>query len=141
MSATKRVHAVDGLFRETSGGLRLCGSKCSGCGSAYFPKDVVCHNPDCDAPDLAEVEFGPRGKVWSYAIQNYQPPPPVVTTEPYAPYAMGVVDLDDGLRVMGRIDVEDPMDVEVGAVVELVVCAIGTDDDGNEIVTWMFRPL
>jgi uncharacterized OB-fold protein len=141
MSPTNRVHAVDGLFRETSAGPRLLGSKCSGCGSAYFPKDVVCHNPECDAPSLAEVDFGPRGKVWSYAIQNYQPPPPVMTTEPYIPYAMGVVDLDDGLRVMGRIDVEDPMAVEVGAEVELVVGTIGADDDGNEIVTWMFRPL
>ncbi len=141
MSATNRVHAVDGLFHETHDGVRLCGSKCSGCGSAYFPKDTVCHNPECESPSVAEVDFGPRGKVWSYAIQNYQPPPPVVTMEPYAPYAMGVVDLDDGLRVMGRIDVDDPMNVEVGADVELVVGAIGEDADGNEIVTWMFRPV
>jgi uncharacterized OB-fold protein len=141
MSAPQRVHAVDGLFSETPGGVRLCGSKCGGCGAAYFPKDVVCHNPDCDTPDLADVSFGPNGVVWSYAIQNYQPPPPVVTAEPYAPYAMGVVDLDDGLRVMGRIDVDDPMAVEVGAKVELVAGVIGADGDGNEIVTWMFRPV
>ena len=42
---------------------------------------------------------------------------------------------------MGRIDVADPMAVEVGADVELVAGAIGVDDDGNEIVTWMFRPV
>jgi len=140
MSTSKRVHAVPGLFRETPEGPRLLGSRCNGCGAVYFPKDVVCHNPECEAPDLAEVDFGPRGKLWSYAVQNYQPPSPVLTRDPYVPYGMGVVDLDDGLRVMGRIDVADPMAVEVGADVELTVGAVGSDADGNEIVTWMFRP-
>jgi len=134
MSSCAGIAASTGMPTDSA-------KRCASCGATYFPKDVVCHNPDCDHSDLAEVDFGPSGVVWSYAIQNYQPPPPVVTTEPYAPYAMGVVDLDDGLRVMGRIDVEDPMAVEVGAAVELVVGAIGADEAGNEIVTWMFRPV
>ena len=54
---------------------------------------------------------------------------------------MGVVDLDDGLRVMGRIDIDDPMNVKVGGKVELVIGALCDDDDGNDIVTWMFRPV
>jgi uncharacterized OB-fold protein len=141
MSASKRVHAVDGLFAETPDGPRLLGSKCSGCGAAYFPKDDVCHNPACEAPAMRDVSFGPTGTLWSLAVQNYAPPPPVLTVEPYVPYAMGVIDLDDGLRVMGRIDVDDPMTVEVGADVELVVGALCADDDGNDIVSWMFRPV
>ena len=139
--STQRIHAVEGLLAETADGPRLLGSKCGGCGAAYFPKDSVCHNPECDAPALTDVEFGPTGRIWSCAIQNYQPPAPVLTEEPYRPYAMGVVDLDDGLRVMGRIDVEDPMDAQVGAVVELVVGRLSNDDDGNEVVSWMFRPV
>jgi len=141
MSAKKRMHAVAGLFHETPAGPRLLGSKCGGCGAAYFPKDSVCHNPACDAPDVREVEFGPSGTIWSFAVQNYAPPPPVLIREPYEPYAMGVIDLDDGLRVMGRIDVADPMQVEVGASVELVVGSLCEDADGNDIVTWMFRPV
>jgi uncharacterized OB-fold protein len=136
-----RVHAVEGLMTETADGLRLLGSKCGGCGATYFPRDNVCHNPDCDAAAMADVSFGPTGKIWSCAIQNYQPPAPVVTEEPYTPYAMGMVDLDDGLRVMTRIDIDDPMKVQVGGDVELVVDKIGADDAGNEIVTWMFRPV
>jgi len=138
---TKRVHAVDGLMAESADGVRLLGSRCGGCGATYFPKDGVCHNPDCDAPAMEDVSFGPTGKIWSCAIQNYQPPAPVITEEPYRPYAMGMIDLDDGLRVMGRIDVDDPMDAQVGAEVELVVGKLGADGDGNEIVTWMFRPV
>lgn len=138
---SERVHAVDGLLVETADGPRLQGSKCGGCGATYFPRDSVCHNPECSAPAMADVNFGPSGKLWSCAVQNYQPPAPVVTEEPYTPYAMGMVDLDDGLRVMSRIDVDDPMAVQVGGDVELVVGKIGADEAGNEIVTWMFRPV
>ena len=138
---TNRVPAVPGLFDETADGPRLLGSRCAGCGASYFPKDSVCHNPDCDSPAMEDARFGPSGVVFSCAVQNYQPPPPVVTQQPYAPYAVGVVDLDDGLRVMGRIDVGDPMSVVVGGSVELVVGKIGSDDGGNDIVTWMFRPV
>jgi len=138
---TQRVHAVPGLFSETAAGPRLLGSRCRSCGAVYFPKDSVCHNPDCDDPSLEDASFGPRGKIWSCAVQNYAPPPPVVTEDPYEPYAVGVIDLDDGLRVMGRIDIDDPMQVQVGGAVELVVGRIGSDEAGNDIITWMFRPI
>jgi hypothetical protein len=141
MTTTKRVPAVEGLFRETDDGPRLLGSRCGGCGTPYFPKDSVCHNPGCDAPAMADADFGPRGKVWSCAIQNYAPPPPVLTEEPYEPYAVGMIDLDDGLRVLSRIDIDDPHAVTVGGDVELVIARLCSDDEGNDVVTWMFRPV
>ena len=138
---TKRVHAVEGLFTEEGDGPRLLGSRCSGCDTPYFPKDTVCHNPNCGNSAMEDAHFGPRGKVWSCAIQNYAPPPPVLSAEPYEPYALGVIDLEDGLRVVGRIDIDDPMNVKVGGEVELVIEKLCDDDDGNDVVTWMFRPV
>jgi uncharacterized OB-fold protein len=138
---TKRVHAVEGLFTETADGPRLLGSKCKECGACYFPRDTVCHNPDCGEPAMEDTSFGPTGVIWSCAVQNYAPPPPVLTKEPFEPYAMGMIDLDDGLRVMGRIDIDDPMNAKVGGKVELVVGTLCADEEGNDIVTWMFRPI
>ena len=54
---------------------------------------------------------------------------------------MGVVDLTEGLRVLGRIAIDDPRAVEVGVDVELIVDTLCHDADGNEVVTWKFRPL
>ena len=48
MSTSKRVPAASGLFSETAEGPRLLGSKCASCGTPYFPRSAICHNPDCD---------------------------------------------------------------------------------------------
>jgi uncharacterized OB-fold protein len=85
--------------------------------------------------------FGPSGTLWSFAIQDYPPPAPVKFDEPYKPYAMGFIDLDDGLRVLGRIDVEDPYSIEPGIKVRLVLGALAHDAEGNQIIGWKFRPV
>ncbi len=138
---TKRVPVVEGLFSEGADGARLLGSRCGTCGTPYFPKSGLCHNPDCTESAMEDARFGPRGTVWSYSIQNYPPPPPAVYEEPYRPYALGVVDLSDGLRVVGRMAVDDPESVVVGGKVELVLEPMCSQDDGSELITWMFRPI
>lgn len=140
MTTTKRVPVAEGLFTETAEGPRLLGSKCVSCGTPYFPKTPVCHNPDCRGSKVEDATFGPRGKLWSYAIQNYPPPPPAKFDEPFTPYALGLVDLPEGLRVLTRISTDNPEGVEVGAEVELVLEKLYTDHEGNDVVTWKFRP-
>ena len=138
---TKRVHVVEGLFAETAEGPRLLGSKCVSCGTPYFPKSAGCHSAGCTGGKVEDSAFGPRGKLWSYAIQNYPPPAPAKYDEPYKPYGLGIVDMEEGLRVLARFSTDDPSSLKVGSDVELVVEPICHDDDGNEVVTWMFRPV
>jgi len=90
---------------------------------------------------VEDALFGPDGTLWSCAIQDYPPPAPAKFDQPYKPYAMGVVDLDDGLRVLGRMAVEDPRALDVGARVRLVIDTLAHDADGNEIVSWKFKTL
>jgi uncharacterized OB-fold protein len=47
------------------------------------------------------TELGPTGKLWSFTFQVF-PPPPAKDDEPFKPYPMGFIDLDDGLRVLGQ---------------------------------------
>ena len=131
---------IEGLFSDSEEGVRLLGSRCATCDTPYFPRSELCHNPDCDHSDMSDSSFGPNGVLWSYSVQNYPPPPPARYDEPYVPYALGVVDLIDGLRVVGRMDVEDHSVLRVGADVEIVLGAACHDDDGTAQLTWMFRP-
>ena len=137
---TTRIPAVGGLFAETPEGARLLGSKCTACSTPYFPKSSICRNPDCTDSRIEDASFGPRGVLWSSAVQNFPPPAPAKYDEPYQPYTIGVVDLPEGLRVVGRVVTDDPENLEIGAEVELLVDKLYRDDDGNDVVTWKFRP-
>jgi uncharacterized OB-fold protein len=137
----KRIPAVEGLFGETPQGPRLFGSRCRTCGTPYFPRSAVCHNPGCERSAVEDAQFGPHGTLWSYAIQNYPPPAPARYDEPYVPYAIGVVDLAEGLRVVGRIASGDPASLEVGSAVELVLEPLAREAGGDELVSWKFKPV
>ena len=138
---TKPVPAAENLFAETAEGPRLLGSKCSSCATPYFPRSPVCHNPDCTDSKVEDATFGPRGKLWSCAIQNYPPPPPARYNEPYSPYAIGLVDLPEGLRVLGRISTDHPEALQLGTDVELVLEELYRDENGTEVITWKFKPV
>jgi uncharacterized OB-fold protein len=138
---TNRVNVAENLFAETEEGPRLLGSKCLSCGTPYFPRATACHNPDCDESKIEDARFGPRGKLWSCAVQNYPPPPPARYDEPYIPYALGLVDLPEGLRVLGKIRTDDPESLQIGMDVELILDEIYRDENGNPVITWKFRPV
>jgi len=141
MSDTAQVNAVEGLFAQTAAGPRLLGSRCHGCQTAYFPRSKACHNPDCTGTDMRDAEFGPKGTLWSVALQNYPPPPPAIVPEPYSPYAVGLVDMPEGLRVLGRLETDDPQGVAVGGDVELVISALGKSESGEDVVSWQWKPV
>jgi len=135
---SERVPVVPGLFEETAQGAKLLGSKCATCNTSYFPKAAICHNPQCNESKMEDAAFGGKGTLWSYSIQDFPPPPPHKFDKPYVPYALGVVDFPNGLRVMGQMSVERFEDLEVGGEVELVIEPLFHEDD-KTFVSWKFK--
>jgi uncharacterized OB-fold protein len=81
--------------------------------------------------------------VWSYTDARYQPPSPyVTTTDPYEPFALAAVELDEGgLVILGQTTTGTTVeDLHVGARVELAVEPLFEDDD-NEYLIWKWRPV
>ena len=138
---SERIHVAPGLFTELQDGARLLGSRCTTCRTPYFPKVDYCRRPQCGESRLEEAAFGPDGTIWSCAIQDYPPPAPARFDKPYKPYAMAVVDLADGLRVLGQVKTDDPKGVVPDTRVRLVVDTLCHDEAGNEVVTWKFQPV
>ncbi|MBW2362598.1 MAG: OB-fold domain-containing protein [Deltaproteobacteria bacterium] len=141
MTTSNSIPVIKGLFAETSEGPRLLGCRCATCGTLYFPKAANCQNPDCGDSKLEDASFGPHGKLYSCAVQNFPPPPPAKYDEPFAPYAVGLVDLAEGLRILGRISTDDVNGLKIGSEMELVLEPLCREDDGSEIITWKFRPI
>ncbi len=88
---------------------------------------------------MEDARFGPKGTLWSYSVQYYPPPPPAKYDEPYVPYALAMIDMPEGLRVLARVSTDDPEQVRVGADVELVLEKLYTNPEGDDVITWKFR--
>jgi uncharacterized OB-fold protein len=139
-----RVPALgaEGWFTE-DGGAALLGSRCTTCGTAFFPKATyACRNPDCAGTSFEEARLASTGTVWSYTDARYQPPAPYVApADPYEPFALAAVELDeDGLVVLGQVVAGTKVtDLHVGQRVSLVVDTLFEDDD-NEYLIWKWAP-
>lgn len=134
--ADQRLPAVAGLF-DAEGGTRLLGNRCANCNTPYFPKAASCHNPRCEDSRMEDCSFGGRGVIWSYSVADFAPPPPHKFDKPFKPYVIGVVDMDNGLRLVGQM--VDPLEkVGIGAPVELVIDTLYHEGD-TAYTSWKFK--
>ncbi len=56
------------------------------------------------------------------------------------PFGVGVVELPEGVRVIGRLTESDPEALATGQPMELRIVPLHTDADGNDVVTYAFAP-
>ena len=139
MTATVRIPVAEDLFRWTEGNVELIGSRCRGCGAHYFPKKLSCCNPDCKEKEVIEVALSGRGRLYSYTVQAYRPPA-LFKMEAWAPYAIGLIDLPEGLRVMGMLTGVTLEEVVIDMAVDLTVDPLYRDEQGREVMTYKFKP-
>jgi len=139
MTDSEIVAVVDGLMAQGADGPRLVGSRCRGCGSIYFPEASACRNPDCEAPDLEQILLNNRGTLYTYTVQYYPPPPPF-RMDDWAPYALGVVVLEDQVHVMGMLTGIEFDEIEIGMPMQLVAEPLYTDAERGSVMTHKFQP-
>ncbi|MBI4984050.1 MAG: OB-fold domain-containing protein [Rhodocyclales bacterium] len=128
---------VPGLF-EDQGGVHLLGARCVTCGTPYFPRQAACRNPHCGESKMEDCSFSGRGTVWSYSVADFSPPAPFKCDPPFKPYVIAVVDLENGLRIVGQM-MNEFEEMKVGALVELVIDTLYHEGDVAR-TTWKFKP-
>ena len=140
MVSKKQIPVQEGLFTWPSDQPALIGSRCKSCNDYFFPKVKACQNPDCPEKEVEEVLFSQKGRLWSYCVQYYPPPPPYRGP---VPFIIGLLELPkEGLKVMGQLTNGcREEDVKIGMELELVVEKLFEDEGGNEVVTWKFKPV
>ncbi|MCZ6830077.1 MAG: Zn-ribbon domain-containing OB-fold protein [Gammaproteobacteria bacterium] len=142
MSAKPLAPAIDGWHTMDMHQPHLIGTRCIDCGTYFFPKQSsYCRNPACDSTDFEEVELSRTGTIWSYTNACYKPPEPFVAADPFEPYAIAAVQLEqEQMVVLGQVvagvGVED---LKVGMPMELVLETLYEDEEDTK-VTWKWKP-
>jgi uncharacterized OB-fold protein len=92
---------------------------------------------------MAEHLLSRRGRLWAWTTQNFPPPPPYAgpAGKDFTPFGVGYVELGGEVKVETRLTEADPDALATGMEMELVLVPFRTDDDGNEVMTFAFRPV
>ena len=119
----------------------LIGSRCGSCAATTFPVQQRC--PACSSAATAPVHLPRRGTLVAWTTQGFPPGPPYKgpTGNDFVPFGVGLVQLGDVIRVEGRLTENNPEKLSFGMDVELTMMPLGTDADGDEIITFAFKPL
>jgi uncharacterized protein len=125
------VPVREGLFDEIDGG-RLLANRCTACGRIYFPKAPFCF--DCLAKEMEQVILSRRGKLYSYAIGR------MPSTHLQPPYAVGLVDLPEGVRVFAPLMVTADESYKIGMGMEVYLDMLW-EEDGTQVRGYKFRPV
>jgi uncharacterized OB-fold protein len=100
-------------WREIPQRYRLEAKKCKNCGYVSFPPRLIC--PKCKNREFEDTKLAEKGKVLTFTVIRV-PPGQFVDQ---APYAVGIVELDDGVKLTGQIVDCDFEDLKIGERVKI----------------------
>ena len=91
---------------------KLLIQRCANCGQLRHPPGPMC--PACQSKDWDTVEASGRGTVYSFVVAHY----PQIPAFDY-PLAIGLIELEEGTRLVADIVGAEPGEIEVGMPVEV----------------------
>jgi uncharacterized OB-fold protein len=128
---SEAVPVREDLFDEVDGG-RLHANKCKACGRTYFPKAPFCF--DCLAKEMENVILSRQGKLYSYAVGR------MPSTHLQPPYAVGLVDLPEGVRVFAPLMLTADESYKIGMKMEVYIDGLW-EEEGKQITGYKFKPV
>ena len=103
-------------FNEFLNEGKLMGSKCVKCGAQYLPPRPLC--TECNSTEMEWVQFPGNGTLAAFTAISVGPT--MMIQEGFDrtnPYCSGIVQLDEGPKISGRIvgvDTQNPENIKVG---------------------------
>jgi hypothetical protein len=128
------TRSIDPHVFETEPALRLIAGRERTSGRIAFPAP---HEPQGFEP----VDLPARGLLWSFTVQRIAPKsPPYHGDGPFAPFAIGYVELPGALIVESRLTDVAFDELHIGMTMALTALPLYTDTDGSQVLTYAFCP-
>jgi len=109
------------IWRDSKHRYRLEAGKCKQCGKVVFPFRLIC--PECGSQEFEKVILPDTGKILTYTVIRVAPS----QFTDQAPYAVGIAELSNGVRLLAQIADCDVEKIEVGMEVRIEFRRIQTD--------------
>jgi len=95
-------------WREIPHRYRMEAVRCLKCQALFFPRRLIC--PECGNREFKTERLSGRGTLLTFTVTEVAPQ----GFEDQIPYAVGIVEMDEGVRVMGQITDCDPAHLKIG---------------------------
>jgi uncharacterized OB-fold protein len=128
----EKIPVKEGVFTEGPDGGALLANQCKSCGQIFFPKAQFCLS--CFGEDMREIVLGRYGKLYSYTV-SFLP-----STHFEAPYAVGYVDLSEGVRVFAPLKMLKEKPFKIGMEMQVTVEKLWQEGD-KEVIGYKFVPI
>lgn len=99
---------VPRYWREFPKRYRLEAGKCKKCGFIALPWRLIC--PECGSQEFQKIKLSGKGKLQTFTITRVAP----TGFGDQVPYAVGIVEMEEGVRLMGQITDCDPEALKIG---------------------------
>lgn len=107
-------------FKEGLRESKLKGCVCLGCGNQIMPPRMICNK--CGSANLEEHCFDGKGTVKTKTIVHV----PLTKFKELSPYAVGIIQLDEGPMITGMI-IGEADKIKIGDRVEVVYLDVGEE--------------
>jgi uncharacterized OB-fold protein len=128
-------HCAADINRTIPKRYRLQGSRCSKCGALFVTKRLIC--PECKGTDFEEINLSGRGRVYTYTSVKV----PLLPVLKKGAYAIGIIELEEGVRSESQIVDIDPDELNVGMEVETTMRKVREEYPGKVIYMYQFKPV
>jgi uncharacterized protein len=100
---------------------KLMAGKCVKCGKIHLPPRPMCDN--CFGTEFTWTEIRGKGKLLTYTVIHVAPP----QFQLLAPYAVGIVQLENGLKLPGMISgvPHEGVKVDMELAIDFKACSAG----------------
>lgn len=95
-------------WRETPERYRLEAGKCKKCKHINFPQRLIC--PECGTKEFETIRLSGKGILETFTIIQTAPP----GFADLAPYAVGIVQLEEGVKILAQITDCNPAELKIG---------------------------
>lgn len=113
---------------------KLMVGKCQKCGKLHLPPRPLCDN--CYSQEFSWIQVSGKGKLLTYTVINVAP----AQFQALAPYAVGIVELENGLKIPGMIQDIKQEQLEIGMELKLDFGTCSTPQQWPAWPRYCFKP-
>jgi len=114
---------------------KLMAAKCLKCGKIHLPPRPLCDN--CLSQEFEWVSLSGTGKLVTYTVIHVAPQ----QFEALVPYAVGIVQLEDGLQIPGMINGVTREQLKIGMGLTLDFGSCSTSQHWPKWSRYCFKPV